>query len=604
MFKKRKLLFQIGLVVSIVFLLIMVLMELYVFNKNTTLFLSAKNEMIDQDLRYTRESFNERFSTGIIEYWFEHPDTAKYMFTTEELDELYEGGQYMFVMNYKYNEESFNKLDPNLRKLIAKDRFVDMGMTIASSAFARGYADMYCLHLKDNCEAIVLSDCYDYATDGTEDTENATMTNAMLEYEKKYEGHYSYGETITLDKDTINNIEKAIADHSDKAVYKKEIKASTGKAYYVGYLPVYDNNDDFVFLLCAEYDWSEVYSAMLKEYTVNMIFNTLFGLIISAGITLLALNFVAVRPLNKVTSAINLYKTTKKSEDVEHHLEGLKSKNEIGFLADSLLELTKEIDEYTEKNINLATETAKVKTELDLAASIQGQSLTKVFPKSGIYEAYASMTPAKEVGGDFYDIFDINDSHVGFVIADVSGKGMPAALLMMAAMTSIRNYSMSGEKPSEILSRVNEDLVNRNIMDMFVTVWLGILDKTTGMLITSNAGHEYPALNTSGKYEMFRDRHGLVCGGMSGTKYRDHEIQLKNGDSVFVYTDGVPEATNGETQLFGEARMLEALNMNPKASPSELLSNVKKTVDEFVGDAEQFDDLTMLCIKIYDLNNE
>ena len=598
MFKKRKLLFQIGLVVSIVFLLIMVLMELYVFNKNTTLFLSAKNEMIDQDLQYTRDSVDNRLCTEIIQYWYDHPESATYIFTDEEFHKLYEEGHYMFVQNYVYDDESFSKLDKDLRKLIAKEQFMDIGMALYSSAYARGYNDMYCLQLADNDQAIVINDCYDYAF---YDVNVASMTDAMKEFEREHRDHHVYKQIINFDTESVPGLDTAIAEHSNKAVYKKELRPGTGKVYYVGYLPIYDRNDNFVYLLCAEYDWTEVYSSMLKEYSVNMIFNTLFGLIISAGITLLALNFVAVRPLNKVTSAINLYKTTKKSEDVEYHLEGLKSKNEIGFLADSLLELTKEIDEYTEKNINLATETAKVKTELDLAASIQGQSLTKVFPKSGIYEAYASMTPAKEVGGDFYDIFDIDDSHVGFVIADVSGKGMPAALLMMAAMTSIRNYSMSGAKPSEIISRVNEDLVNRNIMDMFVTVWLGILDKTTGMLITSNAGHEYPALNTSGKYEMFRDRHGLVCGGMSGTKYRDHEIQLKNGDSVFVYTDGVPEATNGETQLFGEARMLEALNSNPKASPSELLSNVKKTVDEFVGDAEQFDDLTMMCIKINDL---
>ena len=243
---------------------------------------------------------------------------------------------------------------------------------------------------------------------------------------------------------------------------------------------------------------------------------------------------------------------------------------------------------------------SKVNTELSMAREIQMSNLPD--PASGFsgrseFRIFAAMDPAKEVGGDFYDIFEIDEDHICFVIADVSGKGMPAALFMMAVMTTLRNNANYYEMPSEIIEKVNNDLCDSRIRDMFVTIWLGILDLKKGVLFTCNAGHECPAINVNGKYELLRDKHSLVAGGMKGVKYFDCAIQLKEGDSVFVYTDGVPEATNGDVQMFKDERMLEALNTEPDAEPEKLLQNVKAAVDEFVGDAEQFDDLTMMCIK-------
>jgi len=184
------------------------------------------------------------------------------------------------------------------------------------------------------------------------------------------------------------------------------------------------------------------------------------------------------------------------------------------------------------------------------------------------------------------------------VIGDVSGKGIPAALFMMVTNILISDRTMMGGTPGEILTFVNKGICEHNQAEMFVTVWLGVLELSTGKLTACNAGHEYPALkHADGTFELYKDRHGFVVGGMEGIQYRNYEIQLQPGDKLFVYTDGVPEATDAAEQLFGTERMLEALNTDPDAAPEQILGNVRAAVDHFVKEAEQFDDLTMMCLE-------
>jgi sigma-B regulation protein RsbU (phosphoserine phosphatase) len=191
----------------------------------------------------------------------------------------------------------------------------------------------------------------------------------------------------------------------------------------------------------------------------------------------------------------------------------------------------------------------------------------------------------------------IDDDHLCVVMADVSGKGVPAALFMMISKTILQNCAMLGQSAGAILAKTNEALCSNNQMEMFVTVWLGILEISTGKILAANAGHEYPALKRAeGSFELFKDKHGFVLGSMSGLKYRDYEIMLNPGDTLFVYTDGVPEAADADMQFFGSDRMVDALNACGETAPEQVLQAVKQAVDGFVKDAEQFDDLTMLCL--------
>ena len=261
------------------------------------------------------------------------------------------------------------------------------------------------------------------------------------------------------------------------------------------------------------------------------------------------------------------------------------------------------IDHYAsaiKERQRLALENERISTELALASRIQSSALPKEFPVRKEFDLYASMTPAKEVGGDFYDFFMIDEDHLALVIADVSGKGVPAALFMMVSSSLIHHAAMSLKEFSaaQALKIVNDQVCSRNPEEMFVTVWLGILELSTGKLTAANAGHEYPMVKKAGEsFELLKDRHGLVIGAMGGIRYRDYELQLEPGAKLFVYTDGVAEATNSRNELFGTQRLVEVLIQNDNSSPPDILKNVKSAVDEFVGDAPQFDDLTMLCVE-------
>ena len=247
------------------------------------------------------------------------------------------------------------------------------------------------------------------------------------------------------------------------------------------------------------------------------------------------------------------------------------------------------------------TEKQRMLSELTMANRIQIASLPgdfPAFPDRTEFDIYAVMNPALEVGGDFYDFFLIDDDHLGLVMADVSGKGIPAALFMMNSKSIVKNCAMLGRSPAEILTKTNEAICASNKMEMFVTVWVAILEISTGILTAANAGHEYPAIRKAGgDFELYKDRHGFVIGGMEGVVYKEYTMTLSPGDKLFVYTDGVPEAADNENQLYGTQRMIEALNKDPEAAPEAVLNNVLQSVREFVHGAEQFDDLTMLCVE-------
>ncbi len=253
-----------------------------------------------------------------------------------------------------------------------------------------------------------------------------------------------------------------------------------------------------------------------------------------------------------------------------------------------------------EKKHHEEAEKERIANELETASRIQFSMLPHdfpPFPERTEFDIFATMDPAKEVGGDFYDFFLIDDDHLCILIADVSGKSIPAALFMMISKVILQSCAMLGKSAAEILEKTNDALCSKNQTTMFVTVWLGIMEISTGRITAANAGHEYPFIMKDGKFEMLKDVHGFVVGGMSGMTYTEYEIALNPGDKIFLYTDGVPEASDPDEQMFTTSRITEALNEDPAAAPDGILRNMKKSIDEFVKGAEQFDDITMLCME-------
>ena len=278
--------------------------------------------------------------------------------------------------------------------------------------------------------------------------------------------------------------------------------------------------------------------------------------------------------------------------------------DEVGDLALAFNNMSASLTEYIDNLTKVTAEKERIGAELNVATQIQADMLPRVFPpfpdRTEEFDLYATMDPAKEVGGDFYDFFLVDEDHLGLVMADVSGKGVPAALFMVIAKTLIKNRALLGGSPAEVLAYANDQLCEGNEAELFVTVWFGILELSTGKGIAANAGHEHPAIRRAGgQYELVIYRHSPAVATMEGIPFKQHEFELHPGDSFFVYTDGVAEATNAENELYGTDRMLEALNRNPDATAKEQLETVRKSIDDFVGEAPQFDDITMLGLNYF-----
>ena len=267
----------------------------------------------------------------------------------------------------------------------------------------------------------------------------------------------------------------------------------------------------------------------------------------------------------------------------------VRSNQEFSSLSDDINSTVSTLKRY------IAEAAARIDKELEYAKQIQLSALPTNFPDGEDYSIYAQMIAAKEVGGDFYDFYKLSDTTVAFLAADVSGKGIPAAMFMMTAKTIIKDLAESGMAVNEIFTKANEKLCENNESGMFVTAWMGILDLETGSLKFANAGHNPPLLKrANGSFEYLKTRAGFVLAGMDGIRYRAGELTLSPGDRVFLYTDGVTEATNTENKLYGEDRLINFMNQNDSVEAVELLPMLKANIDEFVGEAPQFDDITML----------
>ena len=340
----------------------------------------------------------------------------------------------------------------------------------------------------------------------------------------------------------------------------------------------------------------ESHSGKLRTLLSGMIINIIMSFIL-IGLLVSIIGYYLARTITGPLRALSKQVGSIGAGDFDTKIVP-RSNDETGELASKFNEMQDNLKSYVENLQAVTSEKEKIGAELNVAQNIQADMLPRIFPpfpdKKNML-LYASMDPAREVGGDFYDFFLVDDDHLAFVIADVSGKGVPAALFMVISKTLIKNRAMQGGTPAEILQDVNNQLTEGNEAEMFVTCWLGICELSTGHMIAANAGHEYPAVfGTDKHFELMKDKHGFVLAALPGTKYKNYEFDLEKGGGFFVYTDGVTEATNVEEKLFGTEGMMEALNGKPWRTPKEFLRNVSESVVGFAGEAPQFDDITMI----------
>ncbi len=364
-------------------------------------------------------------------------------------------------------------------------------------------------------------------------------------------------------------------------------------------IPIKNSKDEVTAILCVQRPMEELKEAR-RGFLIRVLFATLLLSLLASISTYFFLKKHFVHPMQTVTREAQRFakENTAAKEDL---LKNISKISEIETLAESIDRMELDTLLFVEKLTKMTAENKRISTELSIARRIQAAILPNEFPPfpgRHDFDIYASMTPAKEVGGDFYDFFLIDEDHLGLVIADVSGKGVPAALFMMIAKLLIKLRAYSGGDPGDMLSDVSGTLCERNPMELFVTCWFAIITLSTGEGYAVNAGHEHPVLrHADGNYEFVKYKHLIPLAAVDGISYKSHEFKLLPGDSVFVYTDGVTEAENNENELFGEDRLLAGLNLDPGADPEESLKNVKKEIDSFVSGADPFDDITMLGIR-------
>ncbi len=374
-------------------------------------------------------------------------------------------------------------------------------------------------------------------------------------------------------------------------------------------VPIKDESGTMCGYVNVDLSMTEI-KAMEGDFLIKLAGILISLTLILAVLLLAATRRILVTPINRLASATgDFVRRREREEGVNGILElpGLDTRDELGHLYRSIRQMESDIYTYIDDLTAVTAEKERIGAELDVAKNIQASMLPCIFPafpERTELDIYATMTPAKEVGGDFYDFFFVDDDKLAMVMADVSGKGVPAALFMVIAKTLLKNVTQTGLSPKEVLEKVNNELCENNEAEMFVTVWLGILEISTGKLTCANAGHEYPVLRRAeGDYELIKDKHGFVLAGMEGSRYKEYEIQIEPGDRLFLYTDGVAEATNAHNELYGTDRMLDALNRNKDVSCEVLLHRMKEDIDAFVGEAPQFDDITMLSLELKPQNN-
>lgn len=312
-----------------------------------------------------------------------------------------------------------------------------------------------------------------------------------------------------------------------------------------------------------------------------------------------------IQPIDQLTQATGAFIQNNEAElaagTATVNVPEIRTGDEVEELANSFRKMEEDMISYIRSFMKITAEKERIGAELNVATQIQADMLPRIFPafpERQEFDIYATMNPAKEVGGDFYDFFLVDDDHLAVVIADVSGKGVPAALFMVIAKTLIKNHAQNKEAPGEVFTNTNEQLCEGNDAGLFVTAWMGVLQISTGHFVYVNAGHNPPLLRRAGgSFEWLKSRPGFVLAGMEGVRYRENEMELAPGDVLYLYTDGVTEATDAHQQLFGEERLQTALNEQPMLPVGQMLSKIKGCIDSFVGEAEQFDDITMLGLE-------
>ncbi|MCD8335284.1 MAG: SpoIIE family protein phosphatase [Clostridiales bacterium] len=424
-------------------------------------------------------------------------------------------------------------------------------------------------------------------------------TSTSGEYEEG--GYCALGSYVELVGDFAANLDKLLAG--------EEVE------------PIIQNDESYGWMMTAmtpvRTEDGVMVAYVMADISMNDAMNTrqTFLILLSAVMALLTVVFILVfllilrrqvlTPIDQLTQATGAFIQNNEQELLQGtaavNVPEIHTGDEVELLAAAFRKMEEDMISYIRSLLEVTAEKERIGAELNVATQIQADMLPRIFPafpERKEFDIYATMEPAKEVGGDFYDFFLVDADHLAVVVADVSGKGVPAALFMVIAKTLIKNHAQNREKLEDVFTHTNEQLCEGNDAGLFVTAWIGLLEISTGAFTYVNAGHNPPLLKrVDGNYEWMKARSGFVLAGMEGARYHELTDHLDPGDKLFLYTDGVTEAANSAEELFGSERLQAALNQRIDLPPQKLLTELKQSIDDFAGDAEQFDDITMVSLE-------
>lgn len=586
--KDKPLLIQIETVFLICIFVTLAIDSFYEYQKKidnymTTLDFNSRN-MAHYAIDQMQDSYDMDW---LIPYWMEHYGEMDIIYNDDQAEQE---KRKLFIENnngydiYDMTSEQIESLSEESQRLYAELCYTEL--VLIFDGLKQIYHPMYL-----SCYTFLSEEEYFYIVTGVENGDVRGSEGSVA---------YLLGTTSLHDPSDRPILRKTLETRSEQLEIEHKKKTADQNGMYHIYVPLKAQSGEVLAIIDVIWDEKAIQSEIIEMIRESMLM-LWFMLIICGVVLVVCVKKVVLNPIEKIQTNVNDYHDHKNSKRIIDSLNPMVNESELGQLSSDIVELAIEMDRYTEEVRKLAGENERIGTELHIASQIQSEIIPNefpAFPNRKEFDIYAIMDPAKEVGGDFYDFFLIDEDHIALVIADVSGKGVPAALFMMVAKTLLKSRCQQGGSPAEIIYDVNNQLSEKNEMGLFVTAWFAIIELSSGKMVTSNAGHEYPVIkHADGDFEIIRDKHGAPLGAFEDTEYEEMEFELTPGDCIFVYTDGVAEATNIDGMLWGEHRMVEALNMRKDLELKELLTEMKETVDAFTGEAEQFDDITMLGFK-------
>ena len=447
--------------------------------------------------------------------------------------------------------------------------------------------------LQDFVDKFDLNLLYVSSVKGSDYTEITYFYNPVKKGGKWTEFPFLYSEHY--EEPNYNKSAKRVFENGETIV-RHTFKTRSG-SHITAMTPVRNSSGQIVAVLGAQKTIQEYVNAGHNYINLVIIVEILFAALFFSLFTFYFSHFL-IKPLTLITRETDHFASF--GGQPSDRLLEIKNHDEIGILAHSVHQMEYDICRNMEELKNVTAEKERISTELSVAAKIQSDMLPKdypAYPDRKDFDLFATMTPAKEVGGDLYDYILLDPDHLMITVGDVSGKGVPAALFMGKCKVLIALYALLGLQPKEILERANIQLCKGNESGLFVTCWLGIFTFSTGELKFANAGHPFPVLYQDGEFSYLNNKPNFVLGSMDLINYNEHSITLKKGSRIFIYTDGVTEATDSKDELYGDERLLEAMKKTEHLSAPETLKKVRESIDEFVGTAEQFDDITMLTFE-------